>query len=92
MKITGAEMLATVTDKGQVTVPKNIRDQLHIATGSKLDFEVDVDGSLRVRVLERGSDKLFGLVHRPGIKPLSIKEMDEGVVAATKARNQRSRK
>jgi len=85
-------MLATVTDKGQVTVPKNIRDQLHIATGSKLDFEVEKDGSLRVRVLARGSENLFGLVHRPGAKPLSIKEMDEGIVAATKARNQRSRK
>jgi len=84
-------MLATVTDKGQVTVPKNIRDQLHIATGSKLDFEVEKDGSLRVRVLARGSENLFGLVHRPGTKPLSIKEMDEGIVAATKARNQRSR-
>ncbi len=85
-------MLATVTDKGQVTVPKNIRDQLHIATGSKLDFEVADDGSMRVRVLVRGPDNLFGLVHRPGIKPLSIKEMDEGIVAATKVRNQRARK
>ena len=85
-------MLATVTDKGQVTVPKNIRDQLHIATGSKLDFEVEEDGSLRVRVLARGADNLFGLVHRPGSKPLSIEAMDEGIVAATKARNQRSRK
>lgn len=85
-------MLATVTDKGQVTVPKNIRDQLHIATGSKLDFEVEEDGSLRVRVLVRGSGNLFGLVHRPEIKPLSVKAMDEGIVAATKARNQRSRK
>jgi len=85
-------MLATVTDKGQVTVPKNIRDQLHIATGSKLDFEVEQDGSLRVRVLARGADNLFGLVHRPGSKSLNIKEMDEGIVAATKARNQRSRK
>ena len=85
-------MLATVTDKGQVTVPKNIRDQLHIATGSKLDFEVEDDGSLRVRVLVRGSDNLFGLLHRPGIKPLSVETMDEGIVAATKARNQLSRK
>ena len=84
-------MLATVSDKGQVTVPKNIRDQLHIATGSKLDFQVEQDGSLRVRVLVRGSDNLFGLVHRPGIKPLSIKAMDEGIVAATQARNQGSR-
>ncbi len=85
-------MLATVTDKGQVTVPKNIRDQLHIATGSKLDFEVEEDGSLRVRVLARGSENLFGLVHRPEIKSLSVEAMDEGIVAATKARNQRSRK
>ena len=68
-------MLATVTDKGQVTVPKNIRDQLHIEAGSKLDFEVEKDGSLRVRVLVRGADNLFGLVHRAGIKPLSVKEM-----------------
>ena len=85
-------MLATVTDKGQVTVPKKIRDQLHISTGSKLDFEVEKDGSMRVRVLVRGSGNLFGLVHRPEIKPLSIKAMDEGIVAATKARNQRTRK
>ena len=85
-------MLATVTDKGQVTVPKNIRDQLHIATGSKLDFEIEEDGSLRVRVLARGSENLFGLVHRPGIKPLSVEAMDEGIVAATTARNLRSRK
>ena len=84
-------MLATVTAKGQVTVPKNIRDQLHIVTGSKLDFEVEEDGTLRVRVLVRGSDNLFGLVQRPGIKPLSIKAMDEGIVAATQARNQGSR-
>ena len=85
-------MLATVTDKGQVTVPKNIRDQLHIETGSKLDFEVEEDGSLRVRVLARGSENLFGLVHRPGMKSLSVEAMDEGIVAATKARNQRTRK
>ncbi len=85
-------MLATVTDKGQVTVPKNIRDQLHIETGSKLDFEVEEDGSLRVRVLARGSENLFGLVHRPGMSSLSVESMDEGIVAATKARNQRTRK
>lgn len=77
-------MLATVTDKGQIAVPKSIRDQLRIAIGSKLDFEVEKDGTLRVHVLVRGSDNLFGLVHHLGIKPLSIKAMDEGIVAAKK--------
>ena len=85
-------MLATVTDKGQVTVPKTIRDAFHIEAGSKLDFEVEKDGSLRVRVLLRGSGNLFGLVHRPGMKPRNIEAMDEGIVAATNERNQHSRK
>lgn len=84
-------MLASMTDKGQVTVPKDIRDRLGIAAGSKLDFEVQDDGTIRVRVLVRGADNLFGLVRRPGMAPRSIDAMDEGIAAAVKARNRRSR-
>jgi antitoxin PrlF len=36
-------MLATVTSKGQVTIPKEIRDLLHIHTNDKVDFVVDGD-------------------------------------------------
>ena len=85
-------MLATVTDKGQVTVPKEIRDRTGIAPGSRLDFELQDDGTLRVRVLARGADNLFGLVHRPGIEPRSIEAMDQGIVDAVGARNQRAGK
>ena len=85
-------MLATVTDKGQVTVPKEIRDQTGIVPGSRLDFEVQSDGTLRVRVLTRGANMLFGLVHRAGIKPRSIEEMDQGIATAVGARNQRTQK
>jgi len=82
-------MLATVTDKGQLTVPKAIRDQFGIAPGTKLDFQPQPDGSLRVRVLARGADSLFGLLHEPGRKPRSVTEMDEGVAAAVTARAKR---
>jgi len=34
-------MLATVTSKGQVTIPKEIRDLLHIRTNDKLDFVLE---------------------------------------------------
>lgn len=34
-------MLATVTSKGQVTIPKEIRTLLHIRTNDKLDFILD---------------------------------------------------
>lgn len=63
-------MRTTVTDKGQVTVPKEIRDKLGIIPGSKLDIEMMDDNSLFVRVLAKGSDNLFGLLHRDGQAPL----------------------
>lgn len=34
-------MLATVTSKGQVTIPKEIRDLLHIHANDKVDFLLD---------------------------------------------------
>jgi AbrB family looped-hinge helix DNA binding protein len=34
-------MLATVTSKGQVTIPKEIRDLLHIRSNDKVDFILD---------------------------------------------------
>jgi AbrB family looped-hinge helix DNA binding protein len=34
-------MLATVTSKGQVTIPNEIRARFHIRTNDKLDFVLD---------------------------------------------------
>ena len=80
-------MVSTVTDKGQVTVPKAIRDRLGIGPGSKLEFELDGEDTLRVRVLTRGSAGLFGLLARPGEDARSLEEMESGIVAAVKERS-----
>jgi len=80
-------MWATMTDKGQITIPKEIRDQIGIGPGSKLDFELLEDRSLRVRVVARGGDNLFGLVHHQGQAPLSCEAMDNGIAEAVKSRN-----
>jgi antitoxin PrlF len=42
-------MTVTVTSKGQVTVPKQVRDRLGIKPGSKVDFEVAEDGRAFLR-------------------------------------------
>jgi antitoxin PrlF len=39
----------TVTRKGQVTIPKPVRDRLGIGPGSKVDFEVAEDGRAFLR-------------------------------------------
>lgn len=42
-----------VTEKGQVTIPKEVRDQFGIGTGSEVRFEV-VDGEIVVRKVRDG--------------------------------------
>ncbi len=39
-------MAATVTRKGQVTIPKPVRDLLEIKPGSKVDFKRGADGRI----------------------------------------------
>lgn len=84
-------MLSTVTDKGQVTLPKALRDRLGIQPGSKVEFAVLADDTVRMRVLTRGSAGLFGLLAVPGEATRSLEEIDAGVAAAVGARVRRSR-
>lgn len=84
-------MVSTVTDKGQVTLPKAIRDRLGIRPGTKLAFELQADQTLLVRVLTRGSAGLYGLLARPGEPTRSLDEMQAGVDAALKERSRARR-
>ena len=42
-------MAVTVTRKGQVTIPKRVRDRLGINPGSQVDFELAEDGRAFLR-------------------------------------------
>lgn len=39
-------MSTTVTSKGQVTIPKRVRDRLGIVPGSQVEFEPQADGKV----------------------------------------------
>jgi antitoxin PrlF len=52
-----ASELATLTSKGQVTVPKTVRDALGLRQGDTLQWDLE-EGSVRVKVL-RPVDRLF---------------------------------
>jgi antitoxin PrlF len=39
-------MSTTVTSKGQVTIPKAVRDLLGLTSGSKVDFRVGTNGEI----------------------------------------------
>lgn len=45
-------MSTTLTSKGQVTIPKRIRDALNLAPGCAVDFSVNHEGDVVIRKLE----------------------------------------
>jgi AbrB family looped-hinge helix DNA binding protein len=67
---------ATLTSKGQITIPQEIRDQLHLRKGQKIDFQVDERGRVILNPLTYDIRKLKGSIRSPRKKPLSLKEME----------------
>ncbi|MCA9436800.1 MAG: AbrB/MazE/SpoVT family DNA-binding domain-containing protein [Candidatus Omnitrophica bacterium] len=72
--------MGTMTSKGQVTLPKELRDLVNFETGDKLIFNAE-NGEIRIRKPERLSD-LAGMLHRPGRRPVSIEKMKKSVADA----------
>jgi len=50
-----------VTEKGQVTIPKDVRDRLGIVAGSEVDFVADDKGARLVVVARSGDDERVDL-------------------------------
>jgi AbrB family looped-hinge helix DNA binding protein len=79
-------MQTTITSKGQVTVPKPIRDKLHLGPGDKIDFMLEEDGGVRVVPVTASVTQLKGMVPQPEF-PVSLAEMDEAIArSATRKR------
>jgi AbrB family looped-hinge helix DNA binding protein len=70
---------ATITSKGQVTIPKEIRDYLKLETGSKVDFVIDENGEVKVIPLNVPVEALSGILHRPGMKAATLEEMEVAI-------------
>ena len=76
-------MIATLTSKGQVTVPAEIRKQLKLRVGDRLDFVLHEDGHLEIVPLRQELKSLKGMVPRPE-KPVSLEEMDEAIAGGSR--------
>ena len=69
--------ISTITSKGQVTIPKKVREQLQLRTGDKLDFKVEGDGSLRVHPVAKRVSEVFGVFAHKAQKPLSTAQIKQ---------------
>ena len=70
---------ATVTSKGQITIPKSVRDSLHLHTGDRLEFVVRDASEAVLRPFSKGVDEVFGKLHDPTRVPLTVEQMNAAV-------------
>ena len=66
---------ATLTSKGQTTIPKEIRESLGMRPGDRLTFTQMPDGTVIMRVKRRSIMELAGVLRKKGRKPVSIAQM-----------------
>ncbi len=72
---------ATVTSKGRITIPIEVRRKLNLKPGDRIDFVVDHAGGVRLQPTKAPLASLLGILHRPGQKPLSVAQMHAEVAA-----------
>jgi antitoxin PrlF len=82
---------ATITSKGQTTIPKDVRDRLNLKAGDRLDFVFAEDGTLRVVPLNVSLDDLKSMLPPPQRK-LSDEELNEAIASGWGARTARKSK
>jgi AbrB family looped-hinge helix DNA binding protein len=67
--------IATLTSKGQTTIPKQVREHLKLNPGDKLDFVIESEGRVVIRPAKLDVRELKGLLKRKDGKVLSIEDM-----------------
>lgn len=71
---------STVSEKGQLVIPRAIRQALDVQRGDKLTWMVSDDGTIRVSVAKGDLMARKGRIKSAG-RSVSIEEMDEAVKA-----------
>lgn len=69
---------STITTKGQVTIPKHIRNILNIDKGDRVEFLVDANGTVTIWPVTSDVTELKGLVSKPE-KYVSIEDMKNAI-------------
>ena len=72
-------MFATLTSKGQITLPKEIRDRLGLDAGSMLDFQLLEDNTITARPVKPDARRIRGLLKSPHATPPTAVQVDEAV-------------
>jgi antitoxin PrlF len=77
---------ATITSKGQITIPKSVRDSLHLHSGDRVEFIVQGESEALVKPVTKTVAEVFGRLCKPGRPRKSVEQMNEAVARSLKER------
>ena len=66
---------ATLTSKGQTTIPKEIRDGLGMKPGDRMTFTLMSDATVVMRVKNKRISDLAGTLYKKGRKPVPVEQL-----------------
>lgn len=66
---------ATLTSKGQTTIPKEIRDSLGMKPGDRMTFTLMPDATVVMRVKSKSVTELAGMLRKKGRKPVPVEQL-----------------
>lgn len=69
---------ATITSKGQITIPAEVRHALHVDTGDRVEFVEVSPGRYEFVAATRSVTELKGMFGKPG-RTVSIEEMNQAI-------------
>jgi antitoxin PrlF len=69
---------ASLTSKGQMTIPKAIRDSLGMKTGDRMTFTLMPDRVVVLRVKNKHVSDLGGILHKKGRGALPVELLSRG--------------
>lgn len=72
--------LSTLTSKGQITIPKGVRESMQIYTGDKVEFILNENNEVVIKPITKKVSDVCGLLSKYKKKaPVSIDEMNEAI-------------
>ena len=66
----------TLTSKGQITIPKWVRDSLALQAGDKVEFVLTQNNDVLLKPVTKKVDEVFGRLYRGDRPAIDIAEMD----------------
>ncbi len=71
---------ATLTSKGQITVPRDVRQRLGLDSGDRIEFVEIEQGVFAIKPVVDDVRSLKGLLKKPA-KPVSVEDMNTAIRA-----------